>query len=195
MCLLRIAPRAETAPGWTVFALARTPARRGHSLQLEQAPGAQSERPLLFSLQSSGGVSRDSKLAARPPATHGGADARLKPGLGPRALRRSTTVEERFKSALDVIKETLHVPLARISIAEGGARALWFNTGGPGTGDGERTPPPRSAWQQRSRLWCRDEGLWMATEASVQPEAVCRLTSGPPQLAFPPPLPMRQSWS
>lgn len=195
MCLLPIAPQAETAPGSTVFARVRTPARRGHSLQLEQAPGAQSERPPLFSLQGSGGVSRDSKLAARPPATHCGADTRLKPGLAPRALRRSTIVEERFKSALDVLKETLHVPLARISIAEGGARALWFNTGGPGAGDGERTPPPPSAWQLQSRWWCRDEGLWMATQASVQPEAVCRLTSGPPQLPFPPPLPMRKSWS
>lgn len=70
----------------------------------------------------------------------------------PTTLCRANAVEERFKSALDVLKETLHVPVARISLAEGGARALWFNSGS-GTEDGECAPPPASTQQQFRRRY------------------------------------------
>ncbi|KAL4445354.1 hypothetical protein ABPG77_011179 [Micractinium sp. CCAP 211/92] len=92
---------------------------------------AESNVPLTNSASSRDSAWLDSFRAGQDPSPTG---PLLAVGAGARSAK-SSTAEERFKSALDVLKETLHVPLARISIAEGGARALWFNNGGPGTGD------------------------------------------------------------
>lgn len=65
-------------------------------------------------------------------------------------------MNERFSSALDVLKETLQVPVARISLAESAQRSLWFNASSIGkTCDSESLCQHPHAVDRAKQYACR----------------------------------------